>query len=318
MFCGHAIHLECWGNYYTSVHQQHLSRNYFEGQMAIDVTKREFLCPLCKSISNILVPYTPVVKSEEGAETMGVDSASGSSCVDDMLEWVGVGGGSCADEEGSAAAVAAGATKDGQAPTLSPAFVRMLELLTDISTKHYSGTSKYSRQQQALCLWRAAAASVVVASLGSMPASTDSAGDSKEATGMQTGSMDDDGAACVPMNRSASAWIGMERGLEQLQPLLQAAMHPAIVSAANSCLPDQLSRQSRASIHIALAFVVVQCSDVDFVCEYWGKCPFLYTIVYVLWWYSVLIKLLDRVRHLVHYYSHCYYNVVQQVCRYDQ
>jgi ATP-dependent Clp protease adapter protein ClpS len=235
MFCGHAMHLECWDQYYTSVHQQHLSRNYFEGQMAIDVSKREFLCPLCKSISNILVPYTPVIKSMEGAESMDVEAASDSAvCVAEMVEWVAAGSeGSGGGDQPPVARAAAGA-KDDETPVLSQAFTRMLEFLTEISTKDYSVggvASKSSRAQQAICLWRAAASSVVVASLGSVSAAP-SGNDGSAGGRMDLHDMDEGNDA--PANgRTASAWIGMERGLEQLQPLLQATMHPAIVFAAN-------------------------------------------------------------------------------------
>lgn len=52
--CGHFIHSECFDGYFESVQQRHTqqpTRNHPE-----DVTKREFLCPLCKSLNNLLIP----------------------------------------------------------------------------------------------------------------------------------------------------------------------------------------------------------------------------------------------------------------------
>lgn len=57
--CGHALHYSCWNSYHASQFQLVITGGQSDGQHAIDVTKGEFLCPLCKSISNILVPYIP-------------------------------------------------------------------------------------------------------------------------------------------------------------------------------------------------------------------------------------------------------------------
>lgn len=52
--CGHMMHLACFDRYYRSVeqrHQQQPTRCHPE-----DVERREFTCPLCKSLGNVLLP----------------------------------------------------------------------------------------------------------------------------------------------------------------------------------------------------------------------------------------------------------------------
>lgn len=57
--CGHVCHQDCWDSFYASVLQELFSEERFDGRHAIDVNRREFLCPLCKSLSNILIPHIP-------------------------------------------------------------------------------------------------------------------------------------------------------------------------------------------------------------------------------------------------------------------
>ncbi|KAG8936929.1 hypothetical protein FRC02_010019 [Tulasnella sp. 418] len=52
--CGHLMHLQCFAVYSTSIEQRHISqptRNHPEV-----VERKEFLCPLCKSLGNVLLP----------------------------------------------------------------------------------------------------------------------------------------------------------------------------------------------------------------------------------------------------------------------
>ena len=48
--CSHALHFDCWQGYFSS-----MQRN----TVAIEISRGEFLCPLCQSLSNILVPHFP-------------------------------------------------------------------------------------------------------------------------------------------------------------------------------------------------------------------------------------------------------------------
>jgi len=57
--CGHAVHLDCWDTYFAAMLQRSEVNQLFDGRHTVDVQKAEFLCPLCKSISNVLIPHTP-------------------------------------------------------------------------------------------------------------------------------------------------------------------------------------------------------------------------------------------------------------------
>ncbi|CAH0490107.1 unnamed protein product [Peronospora farinosa] len=57
--CGHSVHQKCWESYHTSQFQRAITGGHHRHALnAVDVTKKEFLCPLCKSISNVLIPTT--------------------------------------------------------------------------------------------------------------------------------------------------------------------------------------------------------------------------------------------------------------------
>ncbi|KAG2531948.1 hypothetical protein JM16_000583 [Phytophthora kernoviae] len=53
------VHHKCWESYHTSQFQRAITGGHHRHALnAVDVTKKEFLCPLCKSISNVLIPTT--------------------------------------------------------------------------------------------------------------------------------------------------------------------------------------------------------------------------------------------------------------------
>ncbi|PWN37144.1 uncharacterized protein FA14DRAFT_159326 [Meira miltonrushii] len=65
--CGHLMHLECFEVYCRSIEQRHaqqIARNHPE-----DLARSEFVCPLCKSLGNVILPvpkaaskvYVPIV-----------------------------------------------------------------------------------------------------------------------------------------------------------------------------------------------------------------------------------------------------------------
>ncbi len=65
--CGHAIHVKCWDAYFASVVQRCESDMMLSGQMGVNINRSEFLCPMCKRISNILVPC--IDQSSDDTET---------------------------------------------------------------------------------------------------------------------------------------------------------------------------------------------------------------------------------------------------------
>lgn len=58
--CGHLMHLSCFHVYYASVKQRHLTqvtRNHPE-----NIERYEFLCPLCRSLGNVLLPHVKTAR----------------------------------------------------------------------------------------------------------------------------------------------------------------------------------------------------------------------------------------------------------------
>ncbi|CAG8445258.1 4966_t:CDS:2 [Diversispora eburnea] len=78
--CGHLMHVKCFDTYFTSLEQRHhmqLARNHPE-----DVKRKEFMCPLCKSLGNVIFPiiwktkketYPGILKTQEDFETWACD-----------------------------------------------------------------------------------------------------------------------------------------------------------------------------------------------------------------------------------------------------
>jgi len=54
--CGHAAHLKCVETHTLSLHQRSMGEQPYDGRFAANIEDREFLCPLCKQLSNILIP----------------------------------------------------------------------------------------------------------------------------------------------------------------------------------------------------------------------------------------------------------------------
>ncbi|SPO19704.1 related to ubiquitin-protein ligase e3 component [Ustilago trichophora] len=68
--CGHLMHLHCFETYCRSVEQRHtqqIARNHPE-----DLQRSEFICPLCKSLGNVILPVADVAAS-------GADPAAGAA-----------------------------------------------------------------------------------------------------------------------------------------------------------------------------------------------------------------------------------------------
>ncbi len=65
--CGHAIHMKCWDAYFASIVQRCESDMMLSGQMGVNINRSEFLCPMCKRISNMLVPC--IGQSSDDTET---------------------------------------------------------------------------------------------------------------------------------------------------------------------------------------------------------------------------------------------------------
>merc|ERR1719430_2443231 len=57
--CGHVMHAACWQKYFDDVSESERRRYRARHPTSFDVEKQEFLCPLCRSLSNSVVPLIP-------------------------------------------------------------------------------------------------------------------------------------------------------------------------------------------------------------------------------------------------------------------
>nr|XP_006815804.1 PREDICTED: E3 ubiquitin-protein ligase UBR2-like [Saccoglossus kowalevskii] len=73
--CGHVMHFDCWQRLFESVVAKVQRRPLgFRSYLSFDVDKHEYLCPLCESLSNAVLPLLPhpamqLSSSAEGSET---------------------------------------------------------------------------------------------------------------------------------------------------------------------------------------------------------------------------------------------------------
>ena len=66
--CGHAAHLRCVETHTLSLHQRAAGEQPYDGRFAANIDDGEFLCPLCKQLSNILIPRDGCARGKEKAE----------------------------------------------------------------------------------------------------------------------------------------------------------------------------------------------------------------------------------------------------------
>ncbi|XP_051578839.1 E3 ubiquitin-protein ligase UBR1 isoform X1 [Myxocyprinus asiaticus] len=70
--CGHVMHATCWQKYFEAV--QNTTRNRLHAELIIDLENGEYMCPLCKSLCNTVIPLIPMEPSKlnyESAELVG-------------------------------------------------------------------------------------------------------------------------------------------------------------------------------------------------------------------------------------------------------
>jgi hypothetical protein len=54
--CGHAAHLRCVDSHCLSLHQRAAANQPYDGRFSANIEDGEFLCPLCKQLSNVVIP----------------------------------------------------------------------------------------------------------------------------------------------------------------------------------------------------------------------------------------------------------------------
>ncbi|KAG7382749.1 E3 ubiquitin-protein ligase ubr2 [Phytophthora pseudosyringae] len=81
--CQHAVHINCLERYITSLHDKAMRGEEFDGVQAIDPDSAmtQFLCPLCKTLSNFLIPTSEprisIAKEDKREEKRSVVTSSG-------------------------------------------------------------------------------------------------------------------------------------------------------------------------------------------------------------------------------------------------
>ncbi|GMH82744.1 hypothetical protein TrVE_jg11610 [Triparma verrucosa] len=60
--CGHAVHMSCFDEFFASIVNQSYQRS------SLDTRRSEYYCPLCKAVSNVLVPFVEVIKFKQPAK----------------------------------------------------------------------------------------------------------------------------------------------------------------------------------------------------------------------------------------------------------
>lgn len=54
--CTHAAHLACWQEYMAGLQRRVVQQESFEGEGLVRPQRGEFLCPVCRGVSNVLLP----------------------------------------------------------------------------------------------------------------------------------------------------------------------------------------------------------------------------------------------------------------------
>ena len=77
------MHATCWQKYFDDVSESERRRYRTRHPTSFDVEKSEFLCPLCRSLSNTVIPLIPqyhlLQKLPPGEDKL--------AWADDMLNW---------------------------------------------------------------------------------------------------------------------------------------------------------------------------------------------------------------------------------------
>ncbi|RVE57238.1 hypothetical protein OJAV_G00213940 [Oryzias javanicus] len=68
--CGHVMHATCWQKYFEA--DQNTTRNRLHAELIIDLENGEYLCPLCKSLCNTVVPLIPLEPLSFDYENAGI------------------------------------------------------------------------------------------------------------------------------------------------------------------------------------------------------------------------------------------------------
>ena len=57
--CGHVMHSSCWKTYFEDIQNSERNRSRLRNPQNFNALKQEFLCPLCRTLSNSVIPLIP-------------------------------------------------------------------------------------------------------------------------------------------------------------------------------------------------------------------------------------------------------------------
>ena len=57
--CGHVMHASCWKTYFEDIQNSERNRSRLRNPQNFNALKQEFLCPLCRTLSNSVIPLIP-------------------------------------------------------------------------------------------------------------------------------------------------------------------------------------------------------------------------------------------------------------------
>eukprot|EP00111_Clytia_hemisphaerica_P018489 TCONS_00054716-protein len=77
--CGHILHSECWNKFYTTIKERYRS---LARTRSIDVLQSEYLCPLCNSLCNTVLPILPRLEEEKSEDSLELSLSEFLSYVD--------------------------------------------------------------------------------------------------------------------------------------------------------------------------------------------------------------------------------------------
>ncbi|CAM9281630.1 unnamed protein product [Chrysoparadoxa australica] len=133
--CGHAVHYECWDVYYASLLGTSAANQAFEERINLDVGRGEYFCPLCKGLSNVLVPHLPKSLCTRGASASNSSpdqhSSDDRASMGEVVQWVEGGGLRSSLREHSSVCSALGSEEERELLVKQP-LMRFLDSLEEV------------------------------------------------------------------------------------------------------------------------------------------------------------------------------------------
>lgn len=169
--CGHAMHPSCWETFFMSLLSKDYQNQNFEGRLSIDISRVQFLCPLCKTLSNCLVPDVPVRHSEPVPRFFSSLTSLPSAFADAIARWA-LAGGARSNDDSFDFVLAGEIDADAElspAPRDVPSFGwgrRFAVALVDADeTRQATANATLSRLAELFATWSATAYCVTVATV---------------------------------------------------------------------------------------------------------------------------------------------------------